>query len=494
MSEIARLPCFAIFVFDALRRDMIDRAHMPRLRAFIDEGCDFPSSRCVFPSATRVNAAALVCGAMPAATGVVANRFFDPRVYTGKLFHTGKHDDMQAAEQAYGGDFVTAPTLGDVLAGHGLSLAVVSTGSPGTTHLLNPRSAAHGHVTLCLSDWRRSSPADYAAAILARHGPIPAAAKPNLARIGAQMDMVLDSVLPEIKPDVLLVWFSDPDSTYHECGIGSPESFAAIENTDRQFGRFLDIWRAHPGRDRCTVAVCSDHAQLSAERRVRPREAMRAAGLAVGEFFDAATPFAGSTGYSGVISVADASSERLAMLAEWLQAQPWCGNVFTPGGDGIRGGVPGTLDRALLMLEHARTPELYYTMRADDASSRWGLPGTCWFASSEIPDGGGTHGGLHRIEMNNLLALPGAGYRSRFRSAWPASQTDLTPTLLDALGVARPATMTGRILSEARAAGEEPPPPETRVFDAQSSRHAQFLRLWRVGTTAYIDQGWVEPA
>ena len=54
--------------------------------------------------------------------------------------------------------------------------------------------------------------------------------------------------------------------------------------------------------------------------------------------------------------------------------------------------------------------------------------------------------------------------------------------------------MTGRVLSEAMEAGTEPPPVETRVFDAQAPRHAQFLRLWRVGATAYIDQGWVEGA
>jgi phosphonoacetate hydrolase len=494
MSKIAKLPRFAVFVFDALRRDMITAEQMPHLRRFIDAGCDFPSSRCVFPSATRVNSAALACGAMPTATGVIANRFFDPKVYSDKLFHTGKHDDMQAAEQAYGGAFVTAPTIADVLADHDYSVAVVSSGSPGTTHLLNPRSAVHGHVTLCLSDWRRSSPEPYAGEILRRFGPIPAAAKPNIARIRLQMDMILDAVLPELGPEVLFVWFSDPDSTYHECGIGSPESIAAIENTDRQFGRFLDAWRAHPDHAQCTVAVCSDHAQLSAERRVRPKEAMRAAGLNVGNFLDSATPYAGSAGYYGAIRVADANPEKLAMLAEWLQGEHWCGHIFTPDGDGIRGSIPGTLDRRLLMLEHARTPELYYTMRADDAPNRFGLPGTCWFASSEIPDGGGTHGGLHRIEMNNLLALQGAGLRSRYRSPWPASQTDLAPTMLARMGIAAPATMTGRVLSEALENRTEPPPVETRVFDAQAARHAQFLRLWRVGATAYIDQGWVEGA
>jgi hypothetical protein len=50
------------------------------------------------------------------------------------------------------------------------------------------------------------------------------------------------------------------------------------------------------------------------------------------------------------------------------------------------------------------------------------------------------------------------------------------------------------VLAEALQGAAEPPVVEERVFDAQASRHAQFLRLWRVGATAYIDQGWVEAA
>ena len=487
-----KLPRFAIFVFDALRRDMITAAQMPNLRRFIDEGCDFPSSRCVFPSATRVNAAALACGAVPASTGVVANQLFDARVYADKLFHTGRHDDMQAAERAYGGGFVTAPTLGELLAVHGASLAVVSSGSAGTTHLLNPRSQTLGQVTLCLSDWRRSGPAAYAERILARHGPIPPGAKPNLDRIRCQMDILIESVLPDLAPDVLVCWYCDPDSTYHACGIGSPESVAAIRNADQQFGRFLELWRAHPERGRCDIAVCSDHAQVSAQRRVHVKQQMRSDGLAVGAALSTETLFAGSTGYYGAVRVAGGEPRRIAALADWLNAQPWCGNVFTPHGDGVRGGVPGTLDRALLMLEHERTPEVYYTMRADEAPNAWGLPGTCWFDSNEIDIGGGTHGGLHRIEMNNLLALQGARFRSGYRSPWPASQADLAPTLLSGLGIGRPAAMTGRVLQEAYDGGFEPPPVETRVCEAEGGQGAQFLRLWRVGATAYIDQGWVE--
>jgi predicted AlkP superfamily pyrophosphatase or phosphodiesterase len=97
------LPASIIFVFDALRRDMITDELAPNLRDFIDGGSDFPSSRCVFPSVTRVNASALACGAAPGATGVVANKFYDATVFQDKVVHTGLYDHVQAAEQAYGG-------------------------------------------------------------------------------------------------------------------------------------------------------------------------------------------------------------------------------------------------------------------------------------------------------------------------------------------------------------------------------------------------------
>lgn len=492
MGAVNRLPRFVVFVFDALRRDMIRVEHMPHLRRFVDEGCDFPDSRCVFPSETRVNAASLACGAPPGVTGVVANKFFEPRVFADRLFHTAKHDDVQAAEAAYGGGFVTAPTLGELLAEAGRSLAVVGTGSAGAMHFLNPRSARLGQVTLALSDWRRSTPVDYAAKVLARYGPMPPAAKPNLARIRLQMDMVLESVLPEVAPDGLIVWFSDPDSTYHDCGIGSPESIAAISNADTQFGRFLDLWRTHPDQEACTIVVCSDHAQVTAQRRVHVRESLAPYGIGVGAALDATTGFAGSLGYSGSIRVADRGRARVAELAAWLNEQPWCGNVFTSGGDGIRGGVPGTLDRALLMLDHARAPELYYTMRADEGMNAWGLPGTCWYDSTEVPLGGGTHGGLHAIEMNNLLAVQGKRYRCGYRSPWPAGIADIAPTLLAELDIERPATMTGRVLGEGWVQASEPPALRTCEHRVEGSHAAQCLRVWHVGENAYIDRGWVE--
>ncbi len=487
------LPRFMIFVFDALRRDMITQELAPNLRAFIDHGCDFPMSRSVFPSVTRVNATALACGAVPGVTGVISNKFFDPNIFSDKLMHTGLHEHIQAAEQAYGGRFVAAVSLGDVLAENGMKLAIVSTASAGTTHLLNPRAASLGHVTLCLTDWRGSTAGAYADDILRRFGPIPPAAKPNVERIRLQTRITLEAVLPEVEPDVLLMWFSDPDTTYHYCGIGSPESLEAVRNADAQFGRVLEMWRAAPDHDRCQIFVCSDHGQITARERVHVKQTMRDDGIGIGSAFSGQQRIAGSTGSYGALRVEGGDTRTITDLARWLLAQAWCGHVFTPGGNGITGGVPGTLDRAMLMVANDRAAEVYYTMRTDDTPNQWGMKGSCYFDSSEVPVGGGVHGGLHVLEMNNLLAAQGSLFRQGYASPWPAGHTDIVPTVLRALELPTPSTVTGRVLGEAMIeTGFEPPAPETRECSTESGDTRQCVRLWRVGSTAYIDQGWME--
>ncbi|MGZ8212187.1 MAG: alkaline phosphatase family protein [Burkholderiales bacterium] len=486
-----RWPRFIIAVFDALRRDMITPELAPNLRRFLDEGSDFPRSRCVFPSVTRVNATALACGAAPGATGVIANKFFDPNIFNDKLLHTGQYDDIHAAEAAYNGRFVETPSLGEILADNGMKVAVVSTGSAGTTHLLNPRAADLGQVTLCLSDWRESTPRAYADAILERFGPIPAAAKPNIARIELQMRIILEAVLPETEPDALMIWFSDPDATYHHCGIGSPESEAAIRNVDEQFGRLLQAWRSQADADRCRIFVCSDHGQVTSRERVFVKQSMREAGIEIGSSFTETRGVAGTTSYYGAIRIRDGELRTMKRVADWLNEQAWCAHVFTPaGGDGLQGVAPGTLDRSLLMVEHARAPEVYYTMRADHALNQWGWRGTCYFDSNEYPVGGGTHGGLHEVEMNNLLAVQGAGFKQAYSSTWSASHTDVVPTILHMLGIAPPSTITGRVLTEALTPGREPDAPQSVDCEVETGRQRQVLRLWRVGATTYIDQGW----
>ena len=158
--------------------------------------------------------------------------------------------------------------------------------------------------------------------MLQRFGPIPPGATPNVARIQLQTDIVLHAVLPDIAPDVLIVWFSDPDSTYHYCGIGSPESIAAIRNADAQFGRILDHRAQAADHDACQVIVCSDHGLVTAREKIEVKQHMRDAGIRIGNAFSGDHIIAGNTGYCGALRMAAGNEAAMHDLVNWLLEQP----------------------------------------------------------------------------------------------------------------------------------------------------------------------------
>lgn len=477
-----------VVVFDGLRPDMVSPGLAPNLHGFLAEGVRFAESRSVFPSATRVNATSMATGVTPAVHGIVANMFHDPRIFPDRLVHTGLAAHLEAGEAAYGGQLVTATAMGDAVARAGGDVAVISTGSGGTTRLLNPRVAKLGHISLCLRDWESSVPAGEAREILAAFGPIPAAARPNTARIDLQTTMFLEHVFPRHEPDLSILWYSDPDSTHHYNGIGTADGRAAIHGVDAAFGRILDWWRGSAWRDRLQVLVASDHGLIVARQSIPAEEEARAIGLAVEEHFGDGAYFAGKMGSTGAIRVRDGDPSRLVHMAEWLLDRPWCGPVFARGA----GSIPGVFDLSLAMVGHERAPELYYVMRSDDEVDSNGVTGSALYRSADVPVDGGVHGGLNRREMSNLLGAGGSLFREAYVSPWPAGVIDVAPTVLRILGIDRPPETQGRPLSEGFRDGPEPLEPELREHRATRNGVTRRLNERRVGNTAYIESAWVE--
>ena len=71
-----------------------------RLRA---EGVDLVNSHAVFPTVTRVNAAAIATGTQPGTNGLVGNQMFVPAVDERRAFDTGNYRNFLALERATGG-------------------------------------------------------------------------------------------------------------------------------------------------------------------------------------------------------------------------------------------------------------------------------------------------------------------------------------------------------------------------------------------------------
>jgi phosphonoacetate hydrolase len=131
-----------------------------------------------------------------------------------------------------------------------------------------------------------------------------------------------------------------------------------------------------------------------------------------------------------------------------------------------------------------------FTLRADDNPDADGWAGGCCFTGG-VPVGGGMHGGLHAIELNNLLTLAGEGIRQNVVTDRPAGLIDVAPTALHLLGLDAPPTMTGRVVAEAfEREPLAPPPAEVETFEAGAGDYRQRLTLRRVGGTTYIERGW----
>ncbi|MFQ5937804.1 MAG: alkaline phosphatase family protein [Acidiferrobacterales bacterium] len=485
-------PLFLIFVFDALRPDMVTADLAPNLSRFIAEGCNFPCSRAVFPTSTYPNAVALATGTTPRKNGIISNRYFDPHVFHDRLFQPALGQHIAAGQDVYRGRLYTTPALGDLVAAAGYQTAAITTGSTGTSRPIDPMANERGNISLAFKDWAASTPAHVADALLRTYGPLPAAAHPNMEAIRLQTDILLEAIYGHYQPDIALVWFSDPDQTYHYCGVGSVESVEAIRNVDAQFGRILEWWRGSPLHDRLQVIAVSDHGHLSTIERVDVNAEAAKAGLKIGEHFTDGADYAGYTSYSGGLKVRDGDLERKRALVHWLMEQAWCGLIFTGGGDGIEGSIPGTYDHALVRLDHERTPDVSYIMHNNDGANDNGLVGRCYY-NGDYPEGGGTHGGLHPKELNNVMATQGSLFKQGFESNYPAGIIDITPTILRLMGFPKPDSMDGRVLAEAFiTADAEPPEPEVITRSVEYRARGQHLQYSQVGSTTYVDAGWLE--
>jgi len=480
-----------IVVFDGLRTDMVTAELTPHLARFRAEHCSYNHSHTVFPSETRVVASALGTGSPPGTHGLVANKFYDARVFKNKLIDTGNSEHIAAGFSAYGGRLITTPSLGEGLAKAGLSVAVVSSGSAGTTRLVNPLAPDLGHVSLCLRDWNVSTPRNFALELLNNFGPVPEPSRPNRRRSRWQTEVFLKGVFPGVNPDLSILWYTDPDFTSHDFGIGSTENREAIAGVDDEFGRLVEWWQRANRTKQIQMIVLTDHGHITARQKINVKSALADDGFRFDDHFPADADFTGKLGYCGALWVRRKDRERLADMVAWLLEKPWCGAVFTPNGKGPEGSFPGTFNRSLVMVDHERAPDLYYVMRSNDDIDANGISGSCYY-DGRYPEGGSVHGGLHPRELNTLLIAGGSFFQSSFQTDIPAGNIDIAPTLLHLFNLPRPPGMSGRVLREALTKDAGLPECDRLIHNVNFSGRRQYLQLSRADSTAYIDGFWVE--
>ncbi|MGE3912493.1 MAG: alkaline phosphatase family protein, partial [Chloroflexota bacterium] len=455
-----------LMAWDGMRPDLISPDLTPNLAKLCAEGTVFDAHHAVVPTVTRINTATLATGAPSSVHGLPANGFFAAAVEPDAMISIGEGDSVARLQQAYG--VFAAPTISDVAGQGGGRTAIVSSGTRGSSQMLHPRRLEAGdyilHPTLSTPDevWP-------VAELL---GPMPQAAVPDTARNRWLAEAIAQVIVPRQHPDILYFWHDDPDKSQHLYGFGHPISLQAIRDADTHLGIVLDGLSAAGLRDETLVVVASDHGYVNVTHRPNFGDALRAA---LPDIKVRVAPNGGSA-----LLYLDEPTERLtALVASALLPLPGVDVVFT----GSRGAatVDGTLPLSSLEMDGPLAPDLLVTLRWSDGETEHGHRGLGGvYASSN----NGSHGGASSWEIHNTLVMHGPGIRSGLHSASPSGIGDIAPTVLTALGLTVPSSMSGRVLHEALVSGS-PAAGAVERWD-EAAEHGT-MRWTRYGGRSYLD-------
>jgi arylsulfatase A-like enzyme len=482
-----------VFVLDGLRPDSINPEDTPTLHRLRTEGVSFEASHAAFPTVTRVNATVLATGTHPGTNGILGNAMYVPGVDPRRAFSNDDWKNLVKADEVTGGRLVFVETLAERLKARGLRYAAVSSGSTGSAWLLNPH-AARGVGVLVNGYFEPGAlvayPAHVNAQILARFG----AAPPKGGRAD-RYDSVVDwtqavlreYVLPELRPDVVINWLTEPDHIQHALGAGSPEARGAIRNNDRHLDLILRTVDAN-------VFVVSDHGLGVTRHSVDVERELIAGGLKAGA--DSDDVVVASSGQTIGLHVKDGSLECLQTIVAFLQSREWIGAIFT-----AQGRVEGTFSLELINARNAeRGPDILFTFPWTSSRNAFGVPGTdgrhTAGSTGRVTGSASDHGSMSPWTVRNTMIAWGPAFKRGVTVRVPAGNVDVAPTILALHGIDA-AGLDGRVLREALADGpdEEQVTIETRTYttEAAGGTYRAILQMSDVAGRRYVDKSWRLP-
>ena len=496
-----------VFVIDGLRPDSVSESNTPNLYRLRQQGVWFDNTHAVFPTVTRVNSASLSTGDYPSRHGVMGNTMYVPAVDPLRAFGNDNFENLLKLDDATSGRMMTATGIAEVLQRAGKKMVVVSSGSTGSAMLLAPK--ARGGVGIVINgDFfpgkKVAYPDAVSDAVLQRFGPSPnkGGAKDRYdASVDWSMQVLREYVLPELKPDVIFVWMTEPDHIQHGIGPGAPDSLAAIHHDDQQIGLTLQRLDAMGLRDSTNILVVADHGFAQTVMDINVGQRLRDAALV--SAVDSGEVVIASSGQSVALHVRNHDAKKIRKIVDFLQAQPWCGVIFTDGKEGAathEGKLAGTFSLQYARLgSHERSPDIVFTFPWSSTPNRHGVAGTEYNeisgagAGGPVDSGAANHGGIGPWTIRNTMLANGPDFKRGAIVRTPSSNVDVAPTLLYLLGMETvAATMDGRPLIEALRTGpdQEQVPITVRTLRVQHDAYRAVLQESDVSGKRYIDKAW----
>lgn len=475
-----------ICVFDGLRPDMVSKELTPNLWRFAADGAWLRQARSVFPSMTRVATTSFATGSKPQTHGVVNNAFFHRSVIADTALDTSRADHLALAEKFHEGRFVEAAGLGCALAKAGKSYCVVHSGSAGSAYLVNHRASHNGQWTFSIHGREFTRTPAAVDEVVERFGPLPRSnGAPKFLEADYATRVLTDHVLARLQPDVALIWFSEPDTSYHYRQIGSRDSLDVTRKVDACFGSILDAIYSGPDAADTLVVAMSDHGQISMTGEFDLIGALKERGFRASDRMEEGAEVLATHGSVSGLSLVNSDAKRLQDLAATLMHMPQTGMVFSRDGENGNAAIAGTLAYSLIGIDHPRAPDLFWLARSSAAPDASGAPGTGLFTGGVgVPVCGGMHGGLNPHELNTMLAFGGAGVESVGQIDDAADLTAIAPTVLAMMGVSAPDTMTGKPI--AAVTGQARPESIRKRVEAEFNGFRQSLDSMEVESSNIV--------
>ena len=497
-----------VFILDGLRPDSVNPQDTPNIYKLREQGVNYINGHAVFPTVTRVNTAAISTGTYPETNGILGNNMYVREVNPTRSFSNDVYANLVKLDEVTGGKMVLVKSLGELLEARGLKLAAVSSAPAGQALLLNPR-APQG-VGILVNGYIDpgklvAHPPKANTDIVSRFGPAPHKASQTgseKASVDWTMEVLREYVIPELKPDVVLAWMSEPDHTQHVLGVGSPEAREILQNDDRNIGLILKKLEVLGLVDQTNIFFISDHGFGLVVFGVNVNRELIKAGLKAGTNSDDVITV--SNGGAVSLHVKDHNAERIKQIVKFLQSQEWIGAVFTagknqPSGRKDLGSVEGTFSLELIHMFNAdRGPDIVLTFPWSSSKNPFGVPGTDYTnitqATGPMKGPVSNHGSMSPWDVRNTFIAWEIDFKRGSVVRVPASNVDITPTLLALKGINAVKGLEGRVLREALNGGpnEEQIPAETRTYTTETSdgKYQAIIEVTEVEQQRYINKSW----
>jgi predicted AlkP superfamily pyrophosphatase or phosphodiesterase len=468
-----------VVFFDGLRPDYITPETMPNVYAFSKRGCYGKQHHSVFPTVTRVNAAAYATGSYPAKSGLMGNTIYFPEIDKSKGLNTGEASELNRVSAATKGHLLTSISLGEILAAAGQQLMVFSSGSTGST-LLQNHTMSWG-ITI---NPDMVLPESFKKQLVEEIGDVPASDKTKDKQNAWVTDAIIKYALKADGPMVSSVWFTNPDHTAHGEGIGSPIAMATIKAADEQFGRIVRELENKGLTSKFNIIITADHGFVTHKGTNSVTEFLIKQGFKKDKESEDVVVA------EGAIYVKDHDTTLIQSIVAALQAQPWIGSLFTkpkqPGS--TSGWVNGTVSFEAIHWNHpARASDILVSYNWDDEKNSAG------YAGYSYSRGVAGHGNFSPYEVHIALLADGPSFKKAYASELPTSNIDIVPTILHIHHLGIPVVMDGRVLTELLVEkGNGRPPVAGKVIISSSAKfdggeYRLSVYTTKLGKYSYID-------